>query len=217
MEGTAGGILHDLSRVRPTAFAVIILIRHGQTTSNAARLLVGQSDPTLTKLGERQAVALRPYLADVREVWTSPLRRARRTAALALPELGATVKDSFIEVDYGSLDGQPLSAVTEEQWRAFEHDHDTAFGDGESLAALDQRIHVELDALLGDPSSLLHSATSHLAIVTHMSPIKSAVSWALGVSGSVAWRMNLSNGSMTTVGSRMRTPSLLNYNVVPPL
>lgn len=196
---------------------MIILIRHGQTTSNAARLLVGQSDPTLTELGERQAVALRPYLADVHEVWTSPLRRARRTAALALPELGATVKDSFIEVDYGSLDGQPLSAVTEEQWRAFEHDHNTAFGDGESLAALDQRIHVELDALLRDPASLLHNATSHLAIVTHMSPIKSAVSWALGVSGSVAWRMNLSNGSMTTVFTRLTTPTLLNYNVVPRL
>jgi hypothetical protein len=50
-----------------------------------------------------------------------------------------------------------------------------------------------------------------------MSPIKSAMTWALGVSGSVAWRMNLSNGSMTTIGSRMWTPSLMNYNVVPPL
>jgi broad specificity phosphatase PhoE len=63
----------------------------------------------------------------------------------------------------------------------------------------------------------MHSATTHLAIISHVSPIKSAMTWALGVSGSVAWRMNLSNGSMTTIGSRMWTPSLLNYNVVPPL
>jgi probable phosphoglycerate mutase len=196
--------------MRSIALAVIILIRHGQTTSNAARLLVGQSNPTLTEFGERQAIALRPYLLEVREVWTSPLRRARRTAALALPDLGALVKESFIEVDYGSLDGQPLSVITEEQWRAFEHHHDTAFGEGESLASVDQRVHAELDALLADQ-------TSHLAIVSHMSPIKSAMTWALGVSGSVAWRMNLSNGSMTTIGSRMWTPSLLNYNVVPPL
>ncbi len=196
---------------------MIILIRHGQTTSNAARLLVGQSDPALTELGERQARALRPYLRDVREVWTSPLLRARATAALALPEIPARVKPTFIEVDYGSLDGQPLNRVSEEQWRAFEHDHDTAFGDGESLASVDQRVHAELDVLLADRTSLLHDATSHLAIVSHMSPIKSAMTWALGVSGSVAWRMNLSNGSMTTVGSRMRTPSLMNYNVVPPL
>jgi probable phosphoglycerate mutase len=203
--------------MRATAPAVIILIRHGQTTSNAARLLVGQSDPTLTELGERQAIALRPYLQSVREVWTSPLRRARRTAALAMPELGAIVKEPFIEVNYGSLDGQPLSLVTEEQWRAFEHDHNTAFGDGESLASVDQRVHAELNALLVDQTSLMHDPKNHLAIVSHMSPIKSAMTWALGVSGSVAWRMNLSNGSMTTIGSRMWTPSLLNYNVVPPL
>jgi broad specificity phosphatase PhoE len=188
--------------VRTPAVAVIILIRHGQTTSNAARLLVGQSDPALTELGERQAMALRPYLRGVVEVWTSPLQRARRTAALALPDTPALVKESFIEVNYGSLDGQSLSLVTEEQWRAFEHDHNTAFGDGESLASVDQRVHV---------------THAHLAIVSHMSPIKSAMTWALGVSGSVAWRMNLSNGSITTIGSRMWTPSLRNYNVVPPL
>ena len=196
---------------------MIILIRHGQTTSNAARLLVGQSDPALTELGERQARALRPYLLNVQEVWTSPLQRARATAALALPDMAANVKESFIEVDYGSLDGQPLNLLSEEQWRAFEDDHDMAFGDGESLASVDQRVHVTLDALLADQTSLMHSATTHLAIISHMSPIKSAMTWALGVSGSVAWRMNLSNGSMTTIGSRMWTPSLLNYNVVPPL
>lgn len=203
--------------MRAPAAAVIILIRHGQTTSNAARLLVGQSDPALTELGERQARALRPYLRSVVEVWTSPLRRARATADLALPDIPAQVMESFIEVDYGSLDGQPLSLVSEEQWRAFEHDHDTAFGDGESLASVDQRVHLTLNTLLADRSSRLHDATSHLAIVSHMSPIKSAMTWALGVSGSVAWRMNLSNGSMTTIGSRRGTPSLLNYNVVPPL
>jgi broad specificity phosphatase PhoE len=203
--------------MRAPPAAVIILIRHGQTTSNAARLLVGQSDPALTELGERQARALRPYLLNVVEVWTSPLQRARVTADLAVPNIPALVKESFIEVNYGSLDGQPLSLVTEAQWRAFEHDHNTAFGDGESLASVDQRVHVELGALLIDQKSLMHDANAHLAIVSHMSPIKSAMTWALGVSGSVAWRMNLSNGSMTTIGSRMWTPSLLNYNVVPPL
>jgi broad specificity phosphatase PhoE len=195
--------------------AVIVLIRHGQTTTNAQRLLVGRSDPALTELGERQAIALRPLLSRVREVWTSPLQRARATAALAVPSVDAVVKDSFIEVDYGSMDGQSLSVVSEEQWRAFEHNHDTAFGDGESLASVDQRVHAELDELLLDPTSLLHSSTTDLAIVTHMSPIKSAVTWALGVPGSAAWRMNLRNASITTITTRLSTPTLLNYNVAP--
>jgi hypothetical protein len=85
LEGAGGGFLHALSRVRPPLVAVIILIRHGQTTTNAQRLLVGRSDPALTELGERQAISLRPLLTRVGEVWTSPLQRARATAALAIP------------------------------------------------------------------------------------------------------------------------------------
>jgi len=196
---------------------VIIFIRHGQTTTNAQSLLVGRSDPPLTELGERQARALAPYLRGVRDVWVSPLVRALSTAALALPDLTPVIREPFIEVDYGELDGQPLSVLTGEQWRAFEHDHDIAFGGGESLASVDQRVHEELDALLGDQSSLLHSSHEHLAIVSHVSPIKSAVIWALGVSGSVTWRMRLNNGSLTTVATRSGVPSLVNFNVVPEL
>ena len=196
---------------------MIILIRHGQTTTNAQRLLVGRSDPELTELGERQSRALRPLMGQVVSVWTSPLRRARSTAALALPHLEPVTTEAFIEVDYGTLDGQPLSVVTYDEWRQFEHDHTLAFGGGESLAALDQRVHAELDRLLADQTSLLHSHHEHLAIVSHMSPIKSAMVWALGVPGSVSWRMHLDNGSATTITTRRSTPALLRYNVVPPL
>jgi probable phosphoglycerate mutase len=195
---------------------VIILIRHGQTTTNEKGLLVGRSDPELTELGERQATALRPLLGGVREVWASSLRRARVTAQLAVPDIAAIVNDSFIEVDYGSLEGQPLSVVSGAQWRAFESDHDKALGgDGESLASVDERVHSVLDTLLGDPSSLLHSSEHHLAIVSHVSPIKSAMVWALGVPGSVAWRTRLDNGSITTISIRQATPALVHFNMVP--
>ena len=195
---------------------MIILIRHGQTTTNVQNLLVGRSDPELTELGERQARALQPLLANVREVWVSPLRRARATAALAIPHLEATVKESFIEVDYGHLDGQALTTVTLDEWHSFETDHSFAFGDGESLASVDARVHAELDALLADESSLLHDHEQHLAIVSHVSPIKSATTWALGVPGSVAWRTRLDNGSITTIAVRRNTPALVHFNLVPP-
>jgi probable phosphoglycerate mutase len=195
---------------------VIILIRHGQSTTNAVHLLAGRSDPDLTELGERQAVALRPYLDGVTEVWTSPLLRARRTAALCVPSIDAMVNVAFIEVDYGNLEGQPLSAVTTEQWRAFESDHRVPLGDGESLADLDERVYAQLDELLDDPGSLLHDADHHLAIVSHVSPIKSATTWALGVPGSVAWRTRLDNGSITTITMRRGVPALVRFNLAPP-
>jgi broad specificity phosphatase PhoE len=196
---------------------VIALVRHGQSTTNAEGLLVGRSDPHLTELGERQARALAPWLSDVREVWVSPLARARETAALAIPGRPVVVKDSFIELDYGTLEGQVSTTLSGESRRALEVSHDARFGDGESLAAVDERVHAELEELFADSSSLLHSSSEHLAIVSHVSPIKAAVAWALGVSGSIAWRMRLENGSLTMVGARGHTPQLIRYNVVPAL
>jgi probable phosphoglycerate mutase len=196
---------------------VIILIRHGQTTTNAQSLLVGRSNPALTELGVRQAQALIPLLDQVREVWSSPLRRARETAQLALPHLPVRVVESFIEVDYGDLEGQPFDKVTALQWEAFEGDHELALGNGESLASVDARVHGELDELLASPSSLLHRSDEHLAIVSHVSPIKSATAWALGVPGRVAWRTRLDNGSITTIATRRSAPILVHFNVVPRL
>ena len=194
---------------------MIVLIRHGQTTTNAQGLLVGRSDAHLTELGERQARALVPWLSDVDEVWVSPLARARETAALALPGRSAVVKESFVEIDYGELDGTSLETITREHWRAFEGDHHRVFGGGESLADVDTRVHAELDGLLGDPLSLLHSASRHLAIVSHVSPIKSAITWALGVPGAASWRMRLENGSFSVIGVRAQTAQLIRFNVVP--
>ena len=195
---------------------MIVLIRHGQTTterrSDSSSVAAIPRSPNSVNARRSR---LRPFLGRVRRGVDLAAAACAATAALAIPDVEAVVKESFIEVDYGSMDGQSLSLVSEEQWRAFEHDHDTAFGDGESLASVDQRVHAELRRLLTDPSSLLHSATADLAIVTHMSPIKSAVTWALGVPGSAAWRMNLRNASITTIATRRSTPALFNYNVVP--
>lgn len=194
---------------------MILLLRHGQTTANAAGLLVGRSDPELTELGERQAVALAPLLGGVRSVWSSPLRRALATAALAIPGVAPEVHPAFIEVDYGTLEGRLVTSVSREQWREFEANHDVALGGGESLAAVDARVRDELEALVRDSASLLHHPTEHLAIVSHVSPVKAAALWALGVSGAAAWRTRLDNGSLTTIALRRARPMLVNFNVVP--
>jgi broad specificity phosphatase PhoE len=205
-----------LPRMRKIAAAMIHLIRHGQSTSNAENILVGRGDTPLSDLGRSQALALRPYLTNVAEVWSSPLQRARETASLAIPNLEAKIVDAFIEVDYGSLDGQPLSIISGEEWRSFEHDHDRAFGGGESLHQVDARVHAALDELFAESHSLLHNPERHLVIVSHMSPVKSAVAWALGVPGSVAWRTRVSNASISSITIRSGTPSLMHFNMVPP-
>lgn len=131
-----------------------------------------------------------------------------------MPDLVATVKESFIEVDYGALEGKPVTALASELW---ERDHDLALGDGESLASVDTRVQRELEAMLFDSTSLLHQSDGHLAIVSHVSPIKSAAVWALGAQPSTVWRLRLDNGSITTVGVRQTSPLLVHFNMVPTL
>lgn len=203
--------------VWPYPAGVIYFVRHGQSTTNAQGLLVGRSNPALTDHGRVQARALRPWLDGVVEVWTSPLQRAVETATLAVPGIEPVVVDEVIEVDYGILDGTPLRDVTEEEWRAFEADHTVAMGGGESLHEVDRRVHGLLDRVSSEAGSLLHDADRHLLIVSHVSPIKSAATWAMGVPGSVAWRMRIDNGSLTAMGSRRGTPTLIHANLVPAL
>jgi len=194
---------------------VLILLRHGQTATNAQGLLVGRSDPPLTELGRTQARALASVLENVGALVSSPLRRARETAALAVPQRTAVIDDAFIEVDYGTLEGTSLASVPAPLWRSFATDHDVALGGGESLADVDRRVHARLQEWMDDATSLLHSASEHLVVVSHVSPIKSALAWALGAPGSIAWRSQLVNGSLTTITSRRGEPVLINFNVVP--
>ena len=60
---------------------MLVLLRHGESTANAAGVLLGRTDAPLTDKGSRQAAALGPLLGSVVRVVSSPLTRARDTAA----------------------------------------------------------------------------------------------------------------------------------------
>jgi len=71
----------------------LVLLRHGQSTWNAANLFTGWHDVELTPRGEAEATAAGALLAgedglDLRVVHTSLLTRAIRTADLALAAAG---------------------------------------------------------------------------------------------------------------------------------
>src|ERR1700722_12006554 len=64
----------------------LLLARHGQTADNAGGLILGRRDPPLSDLGRTQAQALAVAVAArqnrIAAIWSSPLRRARATAAI---------------------------------------------------------------------------------------------------------------------------------------
>lgn len=89
-------------------------LRHGETDSNAARLIAGSLDVDLTALGREQAHAAARTLAGlpITAIYSSPLRRARDTAqpiaeALDLP---VTIIADIAERNWGELEGKPREA-----------------------------------------------------------------------------------------------------------
>ena len=186
---------------------MLVLVRHGQSELNAAGRLAGRLDTPLTELGVAQAKAMAASLADLGEpaaVISSPLQRARDTAAaIGLP---VVVDQRWVELDYGPYDGQLLSDVPAEMWARWRSDASYAPPGGESLAALGRRVREACEELLGDPDRLS-------VVVSHVSPIKAAVAWALGVGDEVAWRMFLAPASITMIGHGAAGPSLYAFNV----
>jgi broad specificity phosphatase PhoE len=196
---------------------VLILVRHGESVANAQGLLLGRTDAELTETGRAQALAARSFVPEpVAEVRTSPLRRARDTAALL--DLGPepVVDDSWIEVDYGEYECQPLGAIPAEVWRRWREDLDFRPEGGETLAEVDQRVTAACDELFADDGAGARGADGDIVVVSHVTPIKAAVAWALGT-WDLYWRLYLRTGSVTRIGWNRDAPILHSFNEVAPV
>ncbi|MEA3077276.1 MAG: alpha-ribazole phosphatase [Actinomycetota bacterium] len=190
----------------------LVLVRHGQTALNAGGRLQGRRvDEPLTSLGQRQAAAAARFvdLSRVTRVVSSPLLRARETAAaFSSSSCSVEVDPRWTELDYGSYDGLPFDAVPSPVWASWRSDVSFAPPGGESLAALRDRVWSAL-------ASLSVADDGVVVVVSHVSPIKAAVAWALGVGVEVSWRMFLDVASICRVSLGEGGPSLLAYNERP--
>jgi broad specificity phosphatase PhoE len=184
---------------------VLIVVRHGRTEANATGRLQGRRlDPPLDELGRRQAVAVAAALPDTARVIASPLRRAQETAAA----FGVPVETDqrWVELDYGELDGTPLADVPAELWADWQSDLDFTLPGGESLRSLGKRVRDGAEALVDD------AAARHVVVVTHVSPLKAALAWALGVGDEVAWRTFCAPASITRIATAGPRLSLHGFN-----
>ena len=186
---------------------MLLLVRHGQTAENARGLLLGRADPPLSPRGRRQAAALARLLPPEARVVSSPLRRARETAEA----FGRAVEidERWIELDYGRLDGLPPEDVDESTWSRWRADPSYVPAGGESLIVLGKRVRSACDRLAGE------AAARDVVVVSHVSPIKAAIAWVLGVSDEVAWRLFVRDASIARVRVDPSGPVLTSFNEVP--
>ena len=184
---------------------MLYVVRHGRTAHNAARRLLGRLDVPLDEVGRRQAQALGrvPALSGAARVVSSPLQRALDTAAAIGPPV--SVDERWAEIDYGIFDGCELPGAAE-LWEGWDRDLAYQPEGGESLAELGRRVRRACDDLWQE------AAEVDVVVVSHVSPIKAAVAWALGVGDEICWRTFLDTASITVIGPGRRGPTLRSFN-----
>lgn len=188
---------------------MLILVRHGQTSANAGGLLQGRMDLPLDDDGRLQAMRTGAHIRQNfphARIIASPLLRAVQTAQAISHDV--EIDPRFIELDYGQWDGRAMSDVDQVQWAQWRNDPMFRPPGGESLVELEQRVKPALEQLRNDAQE------RDVVVVSHVSPIKCAVTWALDVDAHVTWRFHLDRGSICRIAVTARGLSVLSMNEV---
>lgn len=194
----------------------LLIVRHGRTAYNATGRLQGRTDNPLDEVGLEQAQRVARHVAPTLEgdalIVSSPLLRARETAgAIAhVAGLEVVIDERWIEIDYGVYEGVPQSDVPADVWAKWRSEPSFAPEAGESLTAVHERVARACDELIG----MAEGRT--VVVVTHVSPIKSSIAWALGVDVGIGWRTHLDTASISRISVTPRGPVLKTFNEAAP-
>ena len=171
---------------------LIYLARHGETTWSLTGQHTGLTDLPLTELGERNAQRLGGRLSGIvfDSVFTSPLRRARRTCELAGFGAVAEIDPNLLEWNYGDYEGRRSVEIHAERpdWQLF---RDGAPG-GESPQQVAERADRVVDRLRAVSGNVLIFSSGHFLRVL-------AGSW-IGIEPYEARSLMLSTGSLSILG-----------------
>ncbi len=177
----------------------MLLLRHGQTPLSVERRYSGRGNPELTELGRGQAAAAAQMLAKrggLAAVVSSPLDRARDTAAAAAGALNlpVTVHDGLIETDFGDWEGltfQEAAGRDVDLHKRWLGDTSVRPPGGESFDDVRTRIAGVRDDLTAEYPG------SNVLVVSHVTPIKTLLQFALDSGPSLLYRLHLDLASLS--------------------
>lgn len=197
--------------------ATLILVRHGRSTANTARVLAGRSPGVhLDEHGRRQAETVAERLSGltIARAVTSPLERCRETAApLAASGVELVVEAGLAECDYGSWTGRPITElVSEPLWETVQRQPSAArFPGGESLAEMSARASAAVRRHDREVEEA-HGPSAVWVAFSHGDLIKSIVADALGMHLDLFQRVHVDPGSASVVRYGPHRPSVLAVN-----
>lgn len=181
----------------------LLLVRHGDTDWAAERKHTGRTDVALNADGERRAAALQGCLPldGVVATWSSPLVRARRTAALAGLVVDDVV-DDLVEWDYGSAEGRTTAEIREERpgWTVW----DDPMPDGETCDQVGARV----DRVIARARAL----DGTVALVAHAHLLRILAARWLGLPARAGRHLTLDPGGWALLGWERETPVVERWN-----
>lgn len=181
----------------------IVLIRHGETAANAARIVQTPETP-LSARGHEQARRLAARLAveGVAEILSSDLPRAQMTAAAIADATGAPIAlDAALqERNFGDVRGQPYAALGVDLFAP-----DFAPPNGETWDAFHRRIDAAWPTVLARATA----SRGHLAVVTHGLVCRAIAERQLGLRAE-AWGAPWRNASVTIIAGPPWAAQVLN-------
>jgi broad specificity phosphatase PhoE len=153
-------------------------------------------------------------VAGTTRVIASPLARAVATAEALDVGLPIEVDDRWVEVDYGAFDGQPLRSVPADVWTEWRTDPQYRPPGGETLAEAGHRVRLACEELFSTAGEGAR-AEAPVVVVSHVTPIKIATCWALGIGDEGTWRLYLATASVTCIAWGVHGPVLHRFNETP--
>ncbi|HVM02101.1 MAG TPA: MSMEG_4193 family putative phosphomutase [Acidimicrobiales bacterium] len=202
-------------RPKPTPATVALFVRHG-LTATTGKVLPGRARGLhLADDGRAQAQAVAERLAGVKKVvavYSSPLERARETAAPIGARLGLKVvaERGLLECDFGEWTGAELKALSKRpEWAAVQrYPSGFRFPAGESFREMYTRVTGTVARLRAR-----HPGEA-IVLVSHADPIKAAVADATGTPLDLFQRIVISPCSVSAVAYADTGPIVLTVNSV---
>jgi probable phosphoglycerate mutase len=192
-----------------TTFA---LIRHA-SHALLGQTIVGRTPGVRLSLegaGQAEALAERLQASSIRALYSSPLERARETAALIGARLRREVQiaDELNEIDFGDWTNRTLADLHElEEWRRFNSFRSgSRIPNGESMLEVQDRMLRLLERLCathGDET---------VALVSHGDVIKATLAHCLGLPLDLFQRSEISPASVSVVRIERHGPAVLLIN-----
>jgi 2,3-bisphosphoglycerate-dependent phosphoglycerate mutase len=197
---------------------LIVFVRHGEADNNVKRMLVGRHiESHLTESGIQQAKDTGQHLRKMKidRVYVSPVTRAIETAKIIceINQLEYQTDERLYEIELGDLVGMNYDEVIEKHGNLFLkfYSGDDPILDSygiESFSAVKKRIRNLLD------ESMKNYRDKNLLFVTHLDPIKAAVSLLLGLPPESLYGWHIRNASMTILKHENDILSLSAVNVM---